>query len=33
MSDAEEIAREQALQKSYQTIWLPAPVKHNPWQD
>lgn len=33
MSDSEEIAREQALQKSYQTIWLPEPVKHNPWED
>ncbi|MDH3601244.1 MAG: zinc ribbon domain-containing protein [Candidatus Tectomicrobia bacterium] len=30
MSDAEEIAREQVWQKSYQTVWLPAPVKHNP---
>ncbi len=29
----EEIAREQELQKSYRTIWLPPPVKHNPWEE
>jgi putative FmdB family regulatory protein len=33
MTPTEEIARERALQKSYQTIWLPPPVKHNPWED
>ena len=33
MSPAEEIARENELQKTYRTIWLPAPVKHNPWED
>jgi hypothetical protein len=32
MSDREEMAREAALQKDYQTIWLPPPVKHNPWE-
>lgn len=33
MTSAEEIAREHALQKTYQTIWLPPPVKHSPWED
>ena len=33
MSDADEIAREQTMQKSFQTVWLPEPVKHNPWED
>lgn len=33
MTPSEEMAREKALQKSYQTIWLPPPVKHNPWQE
>ncbi len=31
--EAEEIAREQVLQKTYQTIGLPEPVKHNPWEE
>ena len=31
MTSSEEVAREAELQKSYQTIWLPPPVKHNPW--
>jgi len=31
MSPREEIARERELQRSYETIWLPPPVKHNPW--
>jgi putative FmdB family regulatory protein len=29
----EELAREKALQKSYETIRLPKGVKHNPWHD
>ena len=24
---------EKALQKEYQKIWLPPPVKHDPWSD
>ncbi|HWP60401.1 MAG TPA: zinc ribbon domain-containing protein [Candidatus Acidoferrales bacterium] len=31
ISPAEEIAREREQQKDYQGIWLPAQVKHNPW--
>ena len=33
MSPSEEIAREKELQKTYRTIWLPAPARHNPWGD
>jgi hypothetical protein len=33
MSTREEIARETVLQKDYQRIWLPPPVKHSPWDD
>jgi putative FmdB family regulatory protein len=33
MSAREEIAREQALQRDYERIWLPPPVKHSPWDD
>jgi putative FmdB family regulatory protein len=33
MSDAEEIARENELQKVYKTIWMPEEVKHSPWED
>ena len=33
ISDKEEIAREHELQKIYRTIWLPPPVKHDPWDD
>jgi putative FmdB family regulatory protein len=33
MSDREEIARERVLQKDYERVWLPPPVKHNPWED
>jgi putative FmdB family regulatory protein len=32
MSPREEIARERELQKVYQRIWLPPPVKHSPWE-
>ena len=33
MSDREEIARERVLQKDYERVWLPPPVKHNPWEE
>ena len=29
----EEIAKERELQKGYERIWLPPPVKHNPWEE
>ena len=32
MSPREEVAREKELQKVYERIWLPPPVKHNPWE-
>jgi putative FmdB family regulatory protein len=31
MSTREEIARERILQKDFERIWLPPPVKHSPW--
>ena len=33
LSDREELARERELQKDYERIWLPPPVKHSPWED
>lgn len=34
MSDSDEAARENELQKTYKTIWLPPEVKHAPpWAD
>jgi putative FmdB family regulatory protein len=30
VSDREEIVREQALQRDYERVWLPPPVKHDP---
>jgi len=33
MSAKEEIARESVLQKDYERIWLPPPVKHSPWDE
>ena len=33
MGEREEIERERHLQKDYERIWLPPPVKHNPWED
>jgi len=33
MTPREEIAREKELQKFYETVWLPPPVKHNPWEE
>jgi putative FmdB family regulatory protein len=32
MSAREEIARERELQREYERIWLPPPVKHAPWE-
>jgi len=31
VSPRQEIAQEQELQKVYERIWLPPPVKHEPW--
>ena len=33
VSAQEEIQRERELQKDYQRIWLPPPVKHDPWEE
>lgn len=33
MSEQEELARERELQRDYERIWLPPPVKHNPWDE
>jgi putative FmdB family regulatory protein len=33
MSTREEIARERVLQRDYERIWLPPPVKHSPWEE
>jgi len=33
MSTKEELARESVLQKEYERIWLPPPVKHSPWEE
>jgi putative FmdB family regulatory protein len=30
VSDREEIARERDLQRDYERVWLPPPVKHDP---
>jgi hypothetical protein len=27
----QEVAKEQELQRVYERIWLPPPVKHEPW--
>ncbi|PYN93159.1 MAG: hypothetical protein DMD91_30805 [Candidatus Rokuibacteriota bacterium] len=32
MSEREEVARERELQKDYERVWLPPPVKHSPWE-
>ncbi len=29
----DEVRREGELQKEYQKIWLPPPVKHSPWEE
>ena len=31
MSEREEVVRERELQKVYERVWLPPPVKHSPW--
>ena len=31
LSESDEVKKEAALQKVYQTIWLPEAVKHSPW--
>jgi hypothetical protein len=31
VSQREEVAKEEALQRVYERIWLPPPVKHSPW--
>lgn len=33
LSARDEIAKEKELQKEYETIWLPPPVKHSPWDE
>ena len=33
MSTKDEVAREKVLQKDYERIWLPPPVKHSPWDE
>jgi putative FmdB family regulatory protein len=32
VSPRQEIASEEALQRVYERIWLPPPVKHDPWE-
>lgn len=31
VTEREEIAKEQDLQKVFERIWLPPPVQHSPW--
>ena len=31
VSQHEEVTKEKELQKVFQRIWLPPPVKHSPW--
>ena len=31
VSAQQEVAKEQDLQRVYERIWLPPPVKHEPW--
>jgi hypothetical protein len=33
LSISDELAREKVLQKNYETVWMPPPVKHNPWEE
>ena len=33
VSDRDEMARERVLQRDYERIWLPPPVKHSPWDE
>lgn len=32
VSTRDEVNRERELQREYQKIWLPPPVKHSPWE-
>jgi hypothetical protein len=31
VSPQQELTTEQELQRTYERIWLPPPVKHSPW--
>ena len=33
ISESDEVAMEQDLQKVYKTIWMPDEVKHDPWDE
>ena len=33
VSIKEELAKERVLQRDYERIWLPPPVKHSPWEE
>jgi putative FmdB family regulatory protein len=33
LSVTDELAKEKELQKIYETIWIPAAIKHNPWDE
>ncbi len=33
LSTRDEVAREKVLQKDYERIWLPPPVKHSLWDE
>ena len=33
LSISDELAKEKELQKTYETVWLPPPVVHNPWDE
>lgn len=33
LSESDEVKKETALQKIYESIWIPPEVKHNPWDE
>jgi putative FmdB family regulatory protein len=33
LSAGDEVVKERELQKGYERIWLPPPVKHDPWAE
>jgi putative FmdB family regulatory protein len=33
LSTRDEITKEREMQKGFERIWLPPPVKHSPWED
>ena len=33
LSESDEMKKEAQLQKVYETIWVPAEVKHSPWEE